>query len=418
MMGWPHPPKSGTFAERKAMIDREHEVSIKRQAELVGISRGSVYYQPRPVSAADLELMRRIDELHLEHPFMGARMLRDQLNRSGVAVGRKHVGSWMARMGIAALYRKPGTSKEHPGHKVYPYLFLLSWIICGEIVIGGCMYSGEIQRAALLTKHGKERVITPVLELKMGWQIILIDTFDTDHLGTFTRDIPRYGSQLDAARKKARIGMELSGLLHGLASEGRFGVDPFIGMFPWNVECVIYVNDQFGFEVVGVAQGKAISDHCLAEDWAAVETFARAVDFPNHNLVLRPQGEDDPRIRKGIADWTSLKTAYSCMARQSATGHVFLEVDARAHANPTRMEMIRLAAEDLVKKLLSPCPACGAPGFWLVERVGGLPCADCGAPTRETRAEVHGCVKCSHRLTRERTELRFADPRRCDYCNP
>lgn len=104
------------------MIDREHEVSIKRQAELVGISRGTVYYQPRPVSAADLALMRRIDELHLEHPFMGARMLRDQLNRSGVAVGRKHVGSLMARMGIAALYRKPGTSKKHPGHKVYPYL--------------------------------------------------------------------------------------------------------------------------------------------------------------------------------------------------------------------------------------------------------------------------------------------------------
>jgi putative transposase len=86
------------------MIDREHEVSIKRQAELVGISRGSVYYQPRPVSAVDLALMRRIDELHLEHPFMGARMLRGQLNRSGVAVGRKHVGSLMARMGIAALY--------------------------------------------------------------------------------------------------------------------------------------------------------------------------------------------------------------------------------------------------------------------------------------------------------------------------
>ena len=104
------------------MIDREHEVSIKRQAELVGISRGTVYYQPRPVSAADLALMRRIDELHLEHPFMGARMLRDQLNRSGVAVGRKHVGSLMARMGIAALYRKPGTSKKHPGRKVYPYL--------------------------------------------------------------------------------------------------------------------------------------------------------------------------------------------------------------------------------------------------------------------------------------------------------
>jgi putative transposase len=89
---------------------------------LVGISRSSVYYQARPVSAADLELMRRIDELHLEHPFMGSRMLRDQLNRAGCAVGRTHVGTLMKRMGIEALYRKPGTSKKHPGNKIYPYL--------------------------------------------------------------------------------------------------------------------------------------------------------------------------------------------------------------------------------------------------------------------------------------------------------
>ncbi len=104
------------------MIDRKHKVSVTRQAKLVGVSRGSVYYRPRPVSSGDLALMRRIDELHLEHPFMGARMLRDQLVRAGFSVGRKHVGALMARMGIAALYRKPGTSTKHPGHKVHPYL--------------------------------------------------------------------------------------------------------------------------------------------------------------------------------------------------------------------------------------------------------------------------------------------------------
>lgn len=75
-----------------------------------------------PVGAADLALMRRIDELHLEHPFMGARMLRDQLNREGFKVGCKHVSTLMARMGMEALYRKPGTSKKHPGHEIYPYL--------------------------------------------------------------------------------------------------------------------------------------------------------------------------------------------------------------------------------------------------------------------------------------------------------
>ncbi len=86
------------------------------------MSRGSVYYLPRPVSDADLSLMNRIDELHLEHPFMGARMLRDQLDRQGFHVGRRHVATLMRRMGIEALAPQPGTSKRAPGHKIYPYL--------------------------------------------------------------------------------------------------------------------------------------------------------------------------------------------------------------------------------------------------------------------------------------------------------
>jgi putative transposase len=104
------------------MINDRHALSISRQAQLAGISRGSVYYLPGPINPADLALMRRIDELHLEHPFMGARMLRDQLNREGVDVGRKHVGTLMKRMGIEALYRKADISKKHPGHEIYPYL--------------------------------------------------------------------------------------------------------------------------------------------------------------------------------------------------------------------------------------------------------------------------------------------------------
>jgi putative transposase len=110
------------MAERKAMMDSTHALSISRQARLAGISRGSVYYVPKTVGAADLVLMRHLDALHLEHPFMGTRMLRDQLNREGFTVGRTHVRSLMARRGMEALYRKPGTSKKHPGHDMYPYL--------------------------------------------------------------------------------------------------------------------------------------------------------------------------------------------------------------------------------------------------------------------------------------------------------
>ena len=104
------------------MIDRDHKLSITRQASLLNISRGTVYYLPQPVSPADLALMRRLDELHLEHPFMGARMLRDQLARQGIHAGRRHIRTLMLRMGIEALTPQPGTSKRAPGHKVYPYL--------------------------------------------------------------------------------------------------------------------------------------------------------------------------------------------------------------------------------------------------------------------------------------------------------
>ena len=104
------------------MIDRSHTLPLSRQAELVLISRGNVYYLPCAVSEADQALMRRIDALNLEHPFAGSRMLRDMLAREGVHVGRRHVGTLMRRMGIQALYRKPNTSKKQPGHKIYPYL--------------------------------------------------------------------------------------------------------------------------------------------------------------------------------------------------------------------------------------------------------------------------------------------------------
>jgi putative transposase len=104
------------------MIDRSHRMAVTRQAQQLGISRGSVYYLPRPASAADLAIMRRIDELHMAYPFAGSRMLRDLLGREGVKVGRLHVATLMKKMAIAAIYRRRNTSKPAPGHKVYPYL--------------------------------------------------------------------------------------------------------------------------------------------------------------------------------------------------------------------------------------------------------------------------------------------------------
>lgn len=104
------------------MIDRTHELPVVRQCEILELPRSTGYYRPKPESAANLALMRRIDELHLEFPFAGARMLRDLLRQEGIRVGRKRISRLMAKMGVEALYRRPNTSRKAAGSYIYPYL--------------------------------------------------------------------------------------------------------------------------------------------------------------------------------------------------------------------------------------------------------------------------------------------------------
>ena len=104
------------------MIDRQHELSLTRQSEILELARSSIYYQAVPVSEQDLKLMRLIDEIHMKHPFMGSRSLKNQLRDRGYAVGRGHVRTLMQKLGITALYQKPRLSDPHPDHKIYPYL--------------------------------------------------------------------------------------------------------------------------------------------------------------------------------------------------------------------------------------------------------------------------------------------------------
>ena len=104
------------------MIDRTHDLPLGRQAELLRLSRSSLYYGPQPVPEGELTIMRRIDALHLDYPFAGSRMLRDLLRGEGVIIGREMVRTMMRRMCIEAIYRRQNTSQPCPGHKVYPYL--------------------------------------------------------------------------------------------------------------------------------------------------------------------------------------------------------------------------------------------------------------------------------------------------------
>jgi putative transposase len=104
------------------MIDRTHELALVTQARLLGLARSPLYREPQPVSAADLAVMRRIDALHLDHPFAGSRMMRSMLVNEGVSIGRVHVRTLMRRMGIEALYRRPRTTQPAAGHRIFPYL--------------------------------------------------------------------------------------------------------------------------------------------------------------------------------------------------------------------------------------------------------------------------------------------------------
>jgi hypothetical protein len=277
----------------------------------------------------------------------------------------------------------------------------------------GHPYCGGI--AALLTQHGKEAVIAPPLRARLDIGLLRVEGYDTDRLGTFTRDVPRAGSQLEAARSKAQLAMQLSGLSWGMGSEGSFGPDPLLGLAAWNTELLVWTDGERGLEIIASAAGPETNyRQGWVGDWAEATAFAAAASFPSHALVVSAAPDAVP-VAKGIGDEASLsRMVAQVLARQS---RAWLETDMRAHANPTRMAMIARAAEDLAARLESLCPSCGAPGWWSVAPVPGRPCADCGQPTRLPVAQRWQCTLCGHEEIRLLPQ-ESADPAECDHCNP
>lgn len=269
---------------------------------------------------------------------------------------------------------------------------------------------------ALLTQHGKEQVIGPAFDTALAARVQLVQGFDTDSLGTFTREVPRDGSQLDAVRTKARIGMELTGHKLGLASEGSFDPGPF-GLMPCDLELVILLDATRGIEIVGRAQAATQHARVQVATHDELADAARSAGFPEHGLVLRAEGDGSARIHKGLDSWNALRAAFDELQSASPRAAVFVENDLRAHMHPTRMATIAAATADLIQRLRSVCPACSSPGYGLIAKEAGLPCRDCGFATHEFRAEQHGCVACGHRERREVAAL-HGDPSNCESCNP
>lgn len=276
-------------------------------------------------------------------------------------------------------------------------------------------YTGK--EVAFLTKHRKEEILAPILKKEIECPVRAITSFDTDRLGTFTRDIARRGSQLDAARKKARLAVKYSSCALGLGSEGSFSADPVTGLLPWNREVLCFYDARNNHEIFGMAQGTAKNGFRIVTDLIALKDAAKELGFPEHHLVLRANSPDDPVFFKGISTFEELMQAYDELKTRSESGKVSLENDHRANHSPSRRKVIHAAALDLVQKILSKCPECQAPGFAATEKISGMPCRDCGLPTKLPASEKWKCNFCNNHEVKA-VEGSDADPAQCDYCNP
>lgn len=275
--------------------------------------------------------------------------------------------------------------------------------------------------AVLATMHGKERVIAPILQRALGLRVAVSDGIDTDRFGTFSRDVERTGSQLDAARAKIAAAFAAAPEVNvALASEGSFGPHPYIPFVPLAREIVVLADRVRGLELVGhYASPTTNFGHAVVSDVAGAIAFGERVRFPGHGLIVVSirDGQPAPAVAliKDIRRLTDLSEAVERVI--GACGAAFIETDMRAHRNPTRMRAIKRATLDLIRRFRSACPTCATPGFCITERTAGLPCSWCGEPTLAVRADVLSCAACGHRFERVVNAV-SADPGQCGECNP
>jgi ribosomal protein S27AE len=276
--------------------------------------------------------------------------------------------------------------------------------------------------AVLATMHQKERVMAPILERELGVIISVPANFDTDTFGTFTREVKRLGTQIEAARLKAEKALEIAGETLAFASEGTFGPHPMMPYLPANREIVILLDRANNLELVGESLSVETNySHQLVASIEEADDFAKKSGFPEHGLVVivGGAGVGKGEIVKGMATEKQFFYAVTAGLIKSSTGKVHVETDMRAMYNPTRMKNIENATLDLVKKFKQLCPECGWPGFEIAERKIGLPCGLCYFPTQLVRSTIYLCKNCGYTKEELFPDGReTADPAQCQYCNP
>lgn len=275
------------------------------------------------------------------------------------------------------------------------------------------------------TQHGKEEVIIPeIMQVypDLKWKK---NQYNTDLLGTFTGEVERKQDALTTAIEKAKQSIILSGADIGFSSEGSFGPHP---NFPWvasDSELVLFYDarsHQFCFEIeISFETNYANKE---IKTWQELSLFSEKVNFPSHGLILKTHKtmatqSQNYLVWKDMRNWEELEGSFKTSLTHSENGILWVETDMRAHRNPTRMRVIKCAAEKLVKRLLCKCPNCQMPGFGKTSTQNGLPCSVCGFPTEMVLNEIWSCSSCKFSIQKERRDhLRYASPEFCAICNP
>ncbi|MEL7505528.1 MAG: DUF6671 family protein [Cyanobacteria bacterium J06554_6] len=286
---------------------------------------------------------------------------------------------------------------------------------------GNAIFSGRT--AVIATMHRKERAIAPLLEAALGVTTQVPAHFNTDALGTFTREVQRPADQRETARLKAEAALDLTGGDLVIASEGSFGPHPQIPWVACDRELVLLYDRQHDLEMVGeVVSSKTNYRSQLIHDTEAALKFAETTGFPDHGLVVMPAADREApqqttAIKKGITTRAALIEAVTFTLERSADRTVHVETDMRALYNPTRMAVIAEATQAMVEAIRHRCPACNCPGFSRVRQLPGLPCSLCGSPTLLPRSTVYRCQRCQFEGAYPVAEA-TTSPANCLCCNP
>ncbi|BAZ37328.1 hypothetical protein NIES4101_32490 [Calothrix sp. NIES-4101] len=278
------------------------------------------------------------------------------------------------------------------------------------------------RQAILATMHKKEQVIAPIFKEELGMEVIIPADFNTDIFGTFSREIQRVGTQIEAARCKAEKALEITGGKIAIASEGSFIPHPHLPYISSNQEIVILIDKEQDLEIIGEEFSiETNHNHQVVQNLEEAFIFAKKVGFPEHGLIImfNENPQDTHEVFKGINTEEKLIEAVDFTLKNSPTGKAHIETDMRAMYNPTRMKNIEKATRNLITKIKSSCPRCATPGFQIMGRIPGLPCAMCNSPTLLTKAVIYQCQRCGFKQEKSFPDgIEFADPGQCMYCNP